>query len=59
MKGIGVKLDLKQAQKWHELAAENGNSAAQLNLEDMYHSGLGIAIDLQKGFILLSFKLFK
>jgi TPR repeat protein len=40
--GLGVTQDLATAVKWYRLAAEQGNSNAQLNLGIIYEYGLGL-----------------
>lgn len=41
-KGIGVKTNLTEAIKWYTMAAEQGHTAAQLELAQAYDQGLGV-----------------
>ena len=44
-KGKGVPQDHKEALKWYQKAAEQGNASAQGNLGDMYEFGKGVTQD--------------
>jgi hypothetical protein len=43
--GLGVSQDDREAIKWYRLAAEQGFTAAQVNLGWMYGNGRGISQD--------------
>jgi TPR repeat protein len=47
-KGIGVKMDEKEAVVWYEKSATQGNSAAQFNLGVLYENGRGTKVDFVK-----------
>ena len=46
--GLGVPMDLKEALKWYEISAKDGNIDAQINLGFAYMSGHGTKKDLHK-----------
>ena len=46
--GEGVKQDYKEALKWYQLSAEQGNPNAQNNLGVLYQYGLGVSIDYKE-----------
>src|SRR5215471_1918743 len=48
-KGDGVKQDYKQAAKWYERAATQGDPEAQDALGDLYDAGQGVPHDQAKG----------
>jgi hypothetical protein len=43
--GRGVSQDYKEAVKWYQLAGEQGNADAQINLGVMYDEGQGVDQD--------------
>ena len=47
-KGHGVPQDYREAEHWFRLAADQGNSTAQLNLGLMYAKGRGVSQDYRE-----------
>jgi len=45
--GIGGPVDLQQAAKWYDAAAEAGNANAQHSLANMYFDGRGVVADAE------------
>src|SRR6516162_6194721 len=45
----GVPQDYGKAHKWFKKAADDGNTAAMINLGRLYEEGLGVAQDLRQG----------
>jgi TPR repeat protein len=44
-KGIVVKQDAAEANRWWRLAAQHGNAAGQINLAFALQNGVGVAVD--------------
>ena len=42
LNGYGVTQNYQEALKWHRLAADQGNAAAQYSLDVMYGNGKGV-----------------
>jgi uncharacterized protein len=45
LNGWGVSQDYGKAHKWFKKAADDGNTAAMINLGRLYEQGLGVAQD--------------
>ena len=48
LNGYGVTQNYQEALKWHRLAANQGNAAAQYSLDVMYGNGKGVTQDYQE-----------
>lgn len=48
LNGEGIAVDLNEAARWTQLAAEQGDPVAQHNLGLMYHDGKGVTADLSE-----------
>ncbi len=48
--GLGVPVDLAQAARWYQAAANNGIAPALCNLADKYEHGKGVPQDLARAF---------
>ncbi|MBR0420777.1 MAG: sel1 repeat family protein [Erysipelotrichaceae bacterium] len=42
LEGLGVQIDLEEAKKWYQKAAEAGNKTAMKNLSYCYENGYGV-----------------
>jgi TPR repeat protein len=47
-RGLGVEQDFKEAFKWYQKAADQGDAIAQHNLGQMYHQGQGVEQDFKE-----------
>ena len=52
--GKGVPKDFREAVKWYQLAADQGNGSAQLNLGSAYANGLGVPSDHVRAYLWLN-----
>lgn len=50
-KGRGVTINEREAAKWFQLAAEQGDAAAQFNLGALYGMGRGVTQDNLRAFM--------
>jgi localization factor PodJL len=50
--GRGVKLDLAEAAKWYQLAADQGYAPAEYRLANFYEKGTGVTRDVEKSKVL-------
>ena len=48
LKGVGVNRDIRKAQHWFALAAEQGHSGAQFQLGVLYAGGTGVGYSYEK-----------